>query len=213
MESESKRTNAPGARKRPPLREEDIVGLKYFGRLRKVFSVLHDEGNCPNRKLHYDKYTALILMYFLNPVLTSLRSIEQASRLERVQRKLRVGHASLGSLSESARVFDPELLGQIVEEMAGRAQAGDAPARPEGLDEALEVIARDGSLLPMLPKVAWALWLDEEHRAAKVHLEFNVLKGVPRMGRIRAANAGECAAMRQEVQAGKLYLYDAGLND
>ncbi len=25
----------------------------------------------------------------------------------------------------------------------------------------------------------WALWLDEDHRAAKVHLEFDILKGIP----------------------------------
>ena len=28
-----------------------------------------------------------------------------------------------------------------------------------------------------LPKMLWALWLDEDHRAAKMHLEFDILKG------------------------------------
>jgi hypothetical protein len=127
-----------------------------------------------------------------------------------VQEKLGLRRASLGSLSESARVFAPELLEEIVQDLAGQAQAADAPARPEGLDETLEIIARDGSLLPALPRMAWALWLDAEHRAAKLHLEFNVLRGTPRFGRVREANTGECASLRADLRSGQLYLLDAG---
>ena len=38
--------------------------------------------------------------------------------------------------------------------------------------------AVDGTLLTALPKMAWALWVDDEHRAVKMHLHFDVLKGV-----------------------------------
>jgi hypothetical protein len=214
--------NTPGPKKRPPLRQSDLSGFKYFGQLDELLHGLHDHADCPNRKLHYDQYASLILLYFFNPVLTSLRGIAKASALPKVQRRLGVGRASLGSLSESARVFDPELLERVVQELAGQAQAGDAPARPEGLDETLEIIARDGSLLPALPRMAWALWLDEEHRAAKsravicallLHLEFNVLKGAPQLARVSEANAGECASLRADVRAGQLYLLDAGHNE
>jgi len=61
--------------------------------------------------------------------------------------------------------------------------------------------------------MAWALWLDEEHRAAKLHLEFNVLKGAPRMGRVTEANGSECAALRADLRGGQLYLLDAGHNE
>ena len=210
MDTESNPTSAPGPKKRPPLRESDLSGFKYFGQLDELTQTLHDHADCPNRKLHYDQYVSLILLYFFNPVLTSLRGMQQASALPKVQEKLGLRRASLGSLSESARVFDPELLEQIVEDLAGQAQAADAPARPDALDETLEIIARDGSLLPALPRMAWALWLDPEHRAAKLHLEFNVLKGTPRFGRVGHANAGECASLRADLRAGQLYLLDAG---
>ena len=213
MENESKLANARARKKRAPLRESDLTGLKYFGVFKKLLGSLHGDADCPNRKLHYDEYVSLILLHFFNPVLTSLRGIQRASALRKVQKKLGLRRTSLGSLSESARVFDPELLEQVVEELAGEAQAADAPARPKGLDETLEILARDGSLLPALPRMAWALWLDPEHRAAKVHLEFNVLKGVPQFARVRPANDPECAALRGDLQAGKLYLYDAGLSD
>ena len=210
METTSKPANAPGPKKRPPLRESDLSGYKYFDRLDKLLKTLHSHADCPNRKLHYDEYVSLILLYFFNPVLTSLRGIAQASALPKVQEKLRVCRTSLGSLSESARVFDPALLEQIVADLAGQAQSADAPARPEGLDEALEIIARDGSLLPALPRMAWALWTDPEHRAAKVHMEFNILKGTPGLARVSHANAGECASLRSDLRSGQLYLLDAG---
>ena len=213
MEIESKPIIAPGPKKRAPLRASDLSGLKYFRQLDELLHALHGHADGPNRRLHYDQYVSLILLYFFNPVLTSLRGIAQASALSKVQEKLHLGRASLGSLSENARVFDPELLEQIVQELAGQVQAADAPARPEGLDETLEIIARDGSLLPALPRMAWALWLNEEHRAAKLHLEFNVLKGAPQLARVSGANAGECASLRADVRAGQLYLLDAGHNE
>ena len=97
-----------------------------------------------------------------------------------VQRKLGVSRTSLGSLSKSSRVFDPALLKEIVEDLAGRAAAVDAPQRPAGLADELDVIAVDGSLIEAIPRMAWALWLDDEHRAAKLHLEFDILRGVPK---------------------------------
>ena len=199
-----------GRKRRPPLHERDLSGFKYFKRLDELLQSLHAHADCPNRKLHYDQYVSLILLYFFNPVLTSLRGIQQASGLPKVQEKLGVGRTSLGSLSESARVFDPELLEEIVRDLAEEVQALDAPARPAGIEESLEIIARDGSLLPALPKMVWALWLDDEHRAAKLHPEFNVLKGAPRLGRVSPANAGECASLREDLRSGQLYLLDAG---
>ena len=65
-----------------------------------------------------DQYCALILLFMFSPVVDSLRSIQQVSELRKVQRLLGCGRASLGSLSESVRVFDPELLQDIISELA-----------------------------------------------------------------------------------------------
>lgn len=203
----------PGRRPRPPLVAGQVQGLKYFALIRETLGALHSHKDCFNRRLHYDEMASLIVLYFLNPVLTSLRSVRQASTLKNVQRKLGVKRTSLGSLSESAGVFDPALLAEIVAELASQVGAVDAPGRPKGLDDALEVIARDGSLLPALPRMAWALWLDEERRAAKLHLEFNVLKGAPKMGRVTEANGSEGAALRADLRPGQLYLLDAGYSE
>lgn len=100
----------PGPKPRAPLGRDDIQGLKYFKVIRRLLDSLHLHHDCPNRKLHYDQLAGLVLLQFFNPVLTSLRSIQQASGLRNVQRKLGVRRTSLGSLSESSRVFDPDLL-------------------------------------------------------------------------------------------------------
>ena len=36
--------------------------------------------------------------------------------------------------------------------------------------------------LKALPKITWALWRDDQHKAVKNHVHFEVLKGVPAQG-------------------------------
>ena len=56
--------------------------------------------------------------FLFNPVVRSLRAIQQASELRKVQRKLGCQRASLGSLSEATDVFQPELLKEIISKPA-----------------------------------------------------------------------------------------------
>src|SRR6266516_1651216 len=110
--------------KRKRIRQQDITGLKYFRRLLPLFERLHDVGckrdKAGNRILHMDQYCALVLLFLFNPCLRSLRALQQASELKNVQRKLRCGRASLGSLSEATDVFDPERLREIIGELAAQ---------------------------------------------------------------------------------------------
>ena len=114
----------------PPFQEEQLSGWKYFGQLSRILERLHGHEDHFNRTLHYDQYTLLLLLYFFNPVVTSLRGIQFASTVEKVQSQLSVPRTSLGSLSEASRVFDPELLGRIFTDLASRVQAGNAVLRP-----------------------------------------------------------------------------------
>ena len=104
--------------RRRALVEKDVQGLKYFKLLRPLLARLHDAGTqrdrAGNRKLFFDNYGALILLYFFNPILTSLRGVQQASTLRNVQRRLGCARSSLGSLSEATGVFDAELLQSII---------------------------------------------------------------------------------------------------
>lgn len=101
-----------------PIKARDLQGLKFFEKIRPLLDTLHEVGikrdRAKNRDLFMDQYGVLVLMWIFNPILTSLRGLQQASTLEDVQKKLGVGRASLGSLSESVSIFDPEPLKRIV---------------------------------------------------------------------------------------------------
>src|ERR1700738_4382855 len=104
------------------IRDSDIVGLKYFDRLMPLLERLHDVGTqrdrAGNRSLFFDQYCSFILLFLFNPIVTSLRGIQQASELKKGQKKLGCPRASLGSLSEGTEVFDPEPVKQIASELA-----------------------------------------------------------------------------------------------
>jgi hypothetical protein len=199
------------AKPRTPLRDKDLKGLKYFKLLGSLLERLHDEATARdragNRRLFYDQYACLLLLFFFNPIVKSLRSIQQASSLDKVQRLFGCNRVSLGSLSEAGQVFDPELLHALIGDLAAQA----LPLAHGKEAEALRgLTAVDGSLLPALPKMAWALWLDPQHRAAKMHVHFDVLKGVPIETTVTTGNGSETAQLRATLQAQRLYVIDRG---
>lgn len=199
---------------RTPVRERDLQGFKYFDQLLPLLDRLHDAGtqrdHAGNRQLFFDQYVALLLLYFFNPVLTSLRALQQATALDKVQKILGVQPTSLGSLSEATGVFDAELLHGILLELASQA----VPLEQGRTAEALRgLTAADGSILRALPRMAWALWMDDRHRGAKLHLHFEVLKGVPVEARVTPAACSEPAQLRAMLQANRLYVVDRGYAD
>src|ERR1700732_1812012 len=189
---------------KPQLNAKDLRGFKYFKLLNPLLERLHDVGTqrdrAGNRQLFFDQYGALLLLYFFNPILTSLRGIQQASTLEKVGQQLGVPRTSLGSLSEAARVFDAAALQEIITELASRIPHGTTPKEQQALKD-LTAVA--GSWLPALPKRAGALWLDETHRAAKMHLAFEVLRGNPVGVAVTAGNAPQKDQLRALLQPGR----------
>ena len=141
---------------------EKLVGWKCLKGVGKLLAHLHEHHDCPNRKLHYDQYAALLLFYFFNSTVTSLRDIKRLTEFKKFRRKLGVKCTSLGSLSEASQVFDPALLHGIFKDLAAKAAATDAPKRPKGFPADLDLIARDGTVFEALPRMVWALWLRKE---------------------------------------------------
>ena len=199
------------AKKRRKIREKDLEGYKYFKILIPFLEQLHSVGTerdrAGNRNLFFDQFAALQLLYFFNPILTSLRAIQQASELKKVQRILGCSRAALGSLSEASQVFDASVLQEVIAELVSQVKPLTAP---KDLRELEGLTAVDGSLLPALPKMAWALWLNETNRAAKMHLGFEVLRGIPVKVSVTEGNGSEKSQLRQMLEAGRLYALDRG---
>ena len=200
------------SKKRHKIKESELQGLKYFKAISGMLESLHKAGcqrdRAGNRILHMDQYISLLLLHMFNPICTSLRSLQQASELKKVQKKLGVPRASLGSLSEASTVFDSqrmlEIIGQLGEQLkpiAHHDKLNDLP----GI-----LTAVDGTLLKCLPKIAWALWIDDKHRAVKNHVHFEILKGVPVKATITEGNGNEKDVLAETLEAGRIYVLDRG---
>ena len=138
-------------KKRQRVRAEDIEGLKYLDLLEpfleRLCGVGTERDRAGNRDLYFDQYTALILLYFFSPIVTSLRGLQQATELKKVQKQLGISRVSLGSLSEASRVFAAEALQGVITELAERALplAGAADLKAiEGLTAARQTTCRVG---------------------------------------------------------------------
>jgi len=188
---------------------DTLQGGKYLDNILPLLRRYQSVKPHHNRKLHFDQYLALILMYFFNPVLTSLRGIQQASKIQKLQKKLGLNSTSLGALSEASTVFDAELLQPLMKELAAKALPLEKDPRLKKLQQHL--VAVDGTLLSALPKMLWALWLDEQNRAAKLHLALDVDTQMPVGARITHGNANEKTIARDYfLQSKALYVFDAG---
>jgi hypothetical protein len=58
--------------------------------------------------------------------------------------------------------------------------------------------------------MAWALWMDPTHHAAKLHLSFEVLKGVPGDATVTPGASSEPDQLRAMLQPDRLYVIDRG---
>ncbi len=198
-----------------------VSGFKYVRLVGTLLQALHEGGTerdrAGNRQLFYDQYATLLLLYFFTPTVTSLRGIQQVSELVKVQQRWGVGRTALSTLSEAATVFDATLLQNVISELALRAwtQATHGTPKVDAREQELlqDLVAIDGSLLPALPRMVWALWQDEQHRAAKMHLAFAALRQVPVGVMVTAGNSSERAQARQLVQPGGFYVCDRGYVD
>jgi Transposase DDE domain len=207
-------------KRRKKITEQDLTGLKYFDKLAPLFERLHETGcardKAGNRRLFMDQYCLLILLYFFNPLATSLRSLQQASELKKVQKKLGCARSSLGSLSEAVQIFDPQLLLPIIDELARELQPLARDPRLKDVRHTIEIV--DGTLLRALPQIAAAAWGGQRpghrHYAWKLHTHFEVERGVPtRMTLTDATNQGdthERAVLRRQLQADRCYILDRG---
>lgn len=202
-------------KKRDKVKSKDLQGFKYFKVLADMLETLHQAGcerdRAHNRILHMDQYMTLLLMYMFNPICSSLRALQEASDLKKVQRVLNVPRASLGSLSEAARVFDSELLISVIGKLVRKLTPVRRDSRLNDFDQIVTLV--DGSWLRAVPKMTWALFQDDKHKSVKTHVHFELLKGVPVRSTITDANTSETKVLSNSLQPGRLYVLDRGYFD
>ena len=131
--------------------ERALQGFRCVKPVLKLLAHLHDTATerdrAGNRQRHMDQHIALLLLFMFNPICDSLRALQRASELKKVQRLLGVPGAasSLGSLSEANHVFDAELLKGLIGELA--AQLTPLPHDPRLSELGAILTLVDGTLL------------------------------------------------------------------
>ncbi len=198
----------------PSLSEETLQGFKYFRLLGPLFDHLHraatERDRAGNRQLFYDQYASLLWLYFFNPVVTSLRGLQQTTTLAAVPERLGIRQTALRALREAAYVFNAALRHEVLTTLGARLR----PHLPLAEHAALaQWIAVDGRLVPALPRMAWALGQDDQHRAAKRPVACAVLRQGPVDVTVTAGNGSERAEWRRLVQPGGFSVVDRGSGD
>src|SRR5712671_6399573 len=105
-----------------PITEDQLRGLKYFRRLAPLLDRLHEVGtdrdHAGNRRLFFDQYCKLVLLYLFNPLISSMRMLQESLQLNNAARAVGVARLSLGSFSEASAVFHPQALKEVIKELA-----------------------------------------------------------------------------------------------
>ena len=205
--------------KRPEVRADDIEGLKFFKHLLPLLKGLSDSGcardKAGNRTLFMDQYVLLVLLYLFNPTITSLRGISQASGLKNVQKKLGCARASLGSLSESARVFDPALLEGVIKELGAQLEPVAKDPRLRDIEHTLRLV--DGSVLQALAHLMTAALSKEQIQKSgaqhRLHAQFRIDTHVPSKLTLTPNLGGEHDerdVLASTLESGLTYVLDRG---
>lgn len=192
------------------VRDKDIQGSKYVERfldlVKRIRCASEGEQRDLRQVLDIQQLAGHLLFYFFTPVLTSLRSIQRASELKKVQKILGCPRVALGSLSEANAVFDPEILCRVIHELVKDLRGKEKlPRELKGLT------AVDGTFLRAVPRMTWALFrTNEKYRGVKAHVLFDVELAAPIDASLTAANASEKEELRKKLKPGLLYVIDAG---
>jgi hypothetical protein len=212
----------------PTVGEVEAVGLKHFKRLMPLLHRLHDVGcgrdKAGNRLLFMDDYCATVLLYLFNPMINSLRMLQETMVLPHVFKALGVRRFSLGSFSESPRAFDPQQLKPIIDELAGELVPLSKDPRLSEVKHALTLV--DSTVLAGLSRLVQAT-CDQTHYTTardgrpmhgwRLHMQLDLQTFLPRKMQLAGArNAGknrENQVLRQSLEAGRCYVGDGGYAD
>jgi hypothetical protein len=209
------------------IKDKDVQGLKHFTQLLPMLARLRDRGcerdTAGNRKLFYDDYVKMVLLYMWNPLIGSMRMLQQVIALPKVFKVLGIRRFSLGSFSEAPAVFDPEHLKGIVEELAGQLRPLALNPRLQDVKRALTLV--DSTLLTKLPDLAKVALCGPANGTARsgrvhgfrLHMQLDLQTFSPgRVDLTSARNAGEQReprVLKEALKAEHCYVGDCAYSD
>ena len=205
-----------GRKSRAKVLPEQITGRDYVRVLEDYLARLRGLYAHPNRVLFYDDVVIAYVLAFFNPILRSLRLIEQASQLPGINRFLDVESICKSTLSDANALFDPSHLHGLIDHL--RKRLPNLHQQDGQLKHLLEqVIVHDGSFFRVAADVAWAIQSSNQYHKAsggyiRLNCQFCLRTGVPVGISINGSDGvGEGAAALEFIEPGHIYLFDGGV--
>ena len=200
------------AKKRDPIEADQLRNWNLLDQFRqRVLPLLQARAATATeaderRTLFAGDYFCSYLFAMLNPVIISLRSLCHVSHCQKL-RQVCAAPISPAAFSAGQHLFDPEILEQVVRQLAqenqGRGQGGDVRVR-----QALSALtAVDGTVLRAVPRMAWAP-AGGPGTAIRLHLHFNVFDQIPEAWPITAGNVCERKVFARTVEPGAMIVAD-----
>lgn len=136
-----------------------------------------------------------------------------------MQKHLSIAKLCRSTFSDFNRLADPERLAPLLNalrEQLGRKEAGTKQAGDTLSQLLKQTIAVDGTFLPAVAEVTWAVHCNNQQQTrrwrARLDVHLAVDSWVPELIVVPDAGQSESDSAAAQVQAGRLYLYDRGFS-
>lgn len=212
---------AQGAGNELPEWPEQVIGGKYVRLLQTQLDQLRLEARSSaghgNRLLFLDDVFVVQLLAFFNPTVRTLRTIEDFSQTRQVQKHLTLRRICKSTLSDFHQLADPSRLEPILQAL--RVQVNRKQVQQGGSSDELatllkQTVAVDGTFLPAVAEVAWAVANANNHGAvrhrARLDVHLNVDTWLPEAIVVPGPGQSEADSALVHRQDGRIYLYDRG---
>jgi hypothetical protein len=198
---------------------EELIGDKYLDCIQKYLIHLRDLYPHPNRLLFYDDVVVVYLLAFFNPMLRSLRCIEDASQVPGINCFLNVESVCRSTLSEANALFDPKHLEGLMAHL--QKDLPNLKQMDRQLAQLLEhVRVFDGSYFRVAANVAWALHQSKPNGKpmgqVRLNCQYCMATGCPQGVTLSGDDGtGEGAAaeamIKEDDQVECIYMFDSGV--
>lgn len=206
-----------GRKALPKILPEQIIGRSCVRALAGFLDRLRAAYPHPNRVLFFDDVLVAYLLAFFNPVVRSLRSIEDMSQLPGINRFLGVDAVCRSTLSDANQLFDPELLRPLLDDLRAKLpnlHQMEGGAELQQILDQLKLV--DGSHFNVAADVQWAMQGANQHsagrRSVRLNCQFCLRTGVPDGISLNGQDGiGEGSAATGFIEPGTICLFDSGV--
>jgi hypothetical protein len=207
--------------RRTPLRElpmwpDHVIGAKQIRILEQQIEELREEDAHGNRKLFLDDVFVAYLLAFFNPMVRSLRLIEDFSQTDQARRFLTVPKITRSTLSDFNKHVDPERLLPILTRLRDDIRHNAGGRLPNTLSLLhRQIIAVDGTFLNAAADVLWAL-KHKNHAGAtgsgvRLDVQIDVDTWLPEIVVAGEPGKSESDNATETIKPGAIQIYDRGI--